>query len=281
MDFVAFPDIKKFAIAQMSITQKIHGSNAQIVIWKEEAYHFGTEPVMNSHIRAGSRTRWIYPHDDNYGFAAFVEANKAELIEKLGEGTHYGEWAGPGINSGEGLTQKTFVLFDWWRYKDKPMPPQTVVVPVLYAGPVDIAKIDEVMDDLKTNGSKLVPGYMKPEGVVISLAGVRYKKVFTAEETQWTKSDSNKGKNPKTFVDFSHLCQPIRLEKLLSRDEKYIRNYPESLPMIVKDYVADLIKENQITGDEDQIKSVTKGASGQIFKFIKTMVEKNEGRHEV
>lgn len=75
MEFKSFPDIKKLSSTQFSITQKIHGTNAQILIVPAES----TEK------------------DD---------ANKQEIVEKLGPGRHDGEWAGPGINSGEGLTQK-------------------------------------------------------------------------------------------------------------------------------------------------------------------------------
>lgn len=261
--FKKFPKITRFSTLYMSITQKIHGTNASIHIFKNEAGELD--------LRCGSRTRWIFPGDDNYGFAGFVHAHKAEFIEKLGEGTHYGEYAGVGINSGEGLTEKTFVLFDAFRYGDD-LPPNTVKVPVLYTGAFSIAKIDEVMADLKENGSRLVPGFMRPEGIVIQLGGVRYKKVFDAEETQWRKS--GKTKAPKVpGVDYSYLCQPIRLEKLLSRDERYLREYPRTLPQIVKDYVADLVEENQIAGDADQIKAVKKGASKQIFAFVRHQIE--------
>lgn len=270
MEFKSFGEIKQFRTLQMSITQKIHGTNAQVTVFQKEDGELD--------LVCGSRTRFIYPHDDNYGFAGFVHANK-EAFLNLGLGTHYGEWAGPGINSGEGLTEKTFVLFAYGRYRNADgsameLPPRTVIVPVLYEGPVDLDKVQEVMDDLVKNGSKLVPGFTNPEGVVVSLAGTRYKKTFSAEESAWKGTKSSKGpKEPRVEVDFSHLLQPIRLEKLLSRDERYVRDFPKSLPTIVKDYVADLVKEGQITGTEDEVKSVQKGASKQIFVFVKETVE--------
>lgn len=272
MEFKSFPEIKQFGKVQFNITQKIHGTNAQIYIFQKEGGELD--------LQCGSRERWIYPHDDNYGFATFVNAHKEEFIQKLGEGRHYGEWAGPGINSGEGLKEKTFILFDWFRYtpevmKDnwKGLPTRTVLVPVLYVGEVDVTKVQETMEDLRTNGSKLAPGFMSPEGIVVNLGGSRYKKVFKPEDTGWTKSGPKGPKEPRNVVDFSHLCQPIRLEKLLSRDELYLRDYPKSLPLIVKAYVADLVKEEQIAGTEDEVKSIMKGASGQIFKFVKTIVD--------
>ncbi len=262
----------------------VHNSNASITIF-EVVEQSGFQPLGNSYvnindktyfIRAASRTRWIFPGDDNYGFAAWVDANKVALIEKLGMGTHFGEWAGPGINSGEGLKVKTFTLFDYHRYpRDEAgnydLPENVTVVPVLYFGPIDMTKIDEVMADLKTNGSKLSPGFMRPEGVVVNINGDRYKKVFDPEETQWTGASKAKVEKPGV-IDYSYLLQPIRLEKLLSREESYRLNFPSTMPQICKEYVADLIKEGQIVGDEDEVKAITKGASKQIFQFIRQTI---------
>ncbi len=262
--FKEFFKIERIGKIQMDITQKIHGTNAQVLIYPDDK--------GDLQIITGSRTRWVYPGDDNYGFAAFVHANKQEFIEKLGVGQHFGEWAGPGINSSEGLPQKTFVLFDFWRYKDKPLPPSCTVVPVLYQGKFDLDKIEETMNDLKTNGSKLSPGFMRPEGVVIRTMGTRFKKVFDAEETQWTGIPTSKV--PKTpGVDYRHLLQPIRLEKLLSRDERLVLEFPKSLPLIVKEYFEDLISEGQVSGTEGEINGIRKGASSQVFNFVRQLME--------
>lgn len=263
MEFKPFPDIKRLNTAHMQITQKIHGTNAQVYIYEDNQ-------TGNTVVLVGSRTRWITPANDNYGFATFVYANRQEFIDKLGPGQHFGEWAGPGINLGEGLTEKTFVIFDYWKYPpERPLPPQTKIVPVLYTGGLDLSQVELVMQDLKQTGSKLVSGFMRPEGIVISLNGSRYKKVFQAEETAWTGKDPNYIKKPRVQgPDFNHLCQPIRLEKLLSRDESYNRLYPLTLKLIVEDYWQDLIKE-------DQAKPEDKGpALGFLFKFIRTIMEK-------
>lgn len=306
MEFKAFSEIKNISKAEMSITQKIHGTNAHILIEEvktpvgqsstldtlEEVqalypgkkielapFSDDTNTVLEvkTEVRAASRTRFIYPGDDNYGFAQYVESNKAEIIEKLGFGRHDGEWAGPGINSGEGLSQKTFVLFNYWEYPpERPLPPQMVVVPLLYKGKLDTNKVEEVMADLKTNGSKLAPGFMRPEGVVITVMGGRLKRVFEAEETQWKKPSGVKAEKV-AGPDVSHLLQPVRMEKLLSRDEKYVRDYPKSLPVLCSDYVADLVKEGQIVGDEDQIAAQRKALGSQLFAFAKEMVKKATG----
>jgi hypothetical protein len=279
MEFEAFPKIGKIGKLFMTITQKIHGTNAQVVIQGplesvgEEDTKLTQYKVDDDYyiVRAGSKNRWIFVGDDNYGFARWVSDNAEALAKALGPGQHFGEWAGPGINSGEGLQEKTFCLFDVWRYKDVELPKNVTTVPVLYEGKIDLEAIDRVMEDLKTNGSKLVPGFMRPEGVVVSLLGSRLKKVFNPEDTKWT--GASKKKAPKQeAADYSYLLQPIRLEKLLSKDESYVREYPKSLGTIVRDYMNDLVEEGQISGDEDEIKAVRKGASGQVFQFVKTIV---------
>ncbi len=267
MDFKAFPKIERIGKMSMQITQKIHGTNAQVFIYKDSE--------GNLQLLTGSRTRWITPESDNYGFAAHVYANKQEFIDKLGPGQHFGEWAGPGINSGEGLTEKTFVLFDWWKYPvERELPPKTVAVPVLYQGEMSLAKLEEVMTDLKTTGSKLMPGFMRPEGVVVSINGSRYKKVFDAEETKWKKADevyraAKEYKGP----DLSYLLQPVRLEKLLSRDETYIKDFPKTMSLIVDEYFKDLVAENQV--QELDVKETKRNLNASLFKFVRETIEKN------
>ena len=156
MEFKSFSKIERFENVKISITQKLDGSNASVYIYKTED---GTLDI-----KCGKRTDWITPEQDNFGFAKFVQDNK-EAFLKLGEGWHYAEWCGPGINSGEGLKERTLVLFDYWRYKDIQLPPNTMIVPVLYEGPNDGFKIIAVINDLKQNGSKLVPGFRNVEGV--------------------------------------------------------------------------------------------------------------------
>lgn len=270
MEFKTFPEVERFGKAGITVTQKIHGTNAQILIYQKDD---GTLDLMT-----GSRTRWIAPGSDNFGFAQYVYNNKQEFIDKLGVGRWYGEWAGPGINSGEGLKEKTFLLFDVLRIDGRPLPAGTTTVPLLYQGAFDQEKINAVYEDLKTNGSKLVPGYTRPEGVVIHLLGtpIRYKRVFTPEETAWTKPSGVKAPRvdgPK--VD--HLLQPIRLEKLLSRDQMYITGYPVTIATICRDYTEDLVKEGQITGTEAEIKGLKKSLGSQLFPFVKSFIGEKYG----
>lgn len=61
------------------------------------------------------------------------------------------------------------------------------MVPVLYAGEFSRAVVDSVMDSLAANGSTLVPGWLKPEGVVVYLPGPRvmFKQTFEFAEGKW------------------------------------------------------------------------------------------------
>lgn len=263
LEFKPFGKILHIGKLYMSITQKINGSNAQIYIYRDENNELQLE--------AASRTRWITPEDDNYGFARFCAENKHEFIDKLGEGRHFGEWCGNGINSGEGLKEKKLCLFNWRRWTGKELPDRVMVVPLLYKGAISLDAINDMMDRLKKLGSFLVPGYMKPEGIVVELDGQFYKNVFDAEEVKW--NERTKLISDKVTMDVSHLLQPLRLEKLFSRDEAYLRDFPETLGRICTDYVKDLEEENQfISTDPDLLKSEKKALGKHIFYFVKSIV---------
>jgi len=257
MEFKSFNSIKRLETI-VTITEKVHGSNAQVLIEDGE-------------IKAGSRNRFLDVEEDNFGFAQWVDDNKEELIEKLGEGRHFGEWYGSGINSGYGLTkgEKRLALFDQ-RLVEQELPEGVVVVPVLYQGLFRDGIVTEIMDKLKEGGSVISPGFMRPEGVVVRFDanGAMFKKVFEAEETGWTKG--TKVKSPKgEAIDVSEYLQPVRLEKLLSRDEQYLLNYPSSLPQLAKDYIADMEKEEQFKDvDEHTMKAIKR----KVFPFIKELI---------
>ena len=152
------PDFQPFAkIARLNrevvVTEKIDGTNA--LVWVSDDM---------TELCAGSRTRWISPGDDNFGFAAWVEKNREELLT-LGPGMHYGEWWGAGIQRRYGLTEKRFSLFNVHRWGES-RPACCHVVPVLSRG-LDIrATVTDALDRLRSDGSIAAPGFMKPEGVV-------------------------------------------------------------------------------------------------------------------
>jgi hypothetical protein len=170
-EFEEFPKISRLS-RPIIVTEKLDGTNAQIYIQED-----GT-------ILIGSRNRYITPEDDNYGFAKWVERNKAELM-RLGPGTHYGEWWGNGIQRNYGLKEKRFSLFNVHRWgKEEDRPSCCGVVPTLYEGIFDTKIIEELIIELRNNGSKAAPGFMNPEGVVIyhKAANKLFKKTIEKDE---------------------------------------------------------------------------------------------------
>ena len=164
-DFIPFQKIPRLKRGCV-ITEKIDGTNAQIVI----------DPEGN--VRAGSRNRWITPDDDNYGFARWVYDNQDEIRDTLGEGQHFGEWWGNGIQRGYGLKHKKFSLFNTGRWSSL-YSDLFDVVPVLYAGDFTTTVVDEVIEGLGEGGSLAAPGFLKPEGVIVFLPAARnYFKVL-------------------------------------------------------------------------------------------------------
>ena len=180
MEFKPFGKIPRLRRG-MVITEKVDGTNAQVCISKG----YADEPDVIAHlyvggtdynVRAGSRTRWITPENDNFGFAHWVQLN-AEQLFTLGEGHHFGEWWGRGINRGYDQTDKYFSLFNTGRWinfeeertseKQSVVPSCASVVPVLYRGPFITDLVEEVLEALQRTGSRIAPGYMNPEGIII------------------------------------------------------------------------------------------------------------------
>lgn len=186
--FRPWPKISRLSTA-VTVTEKIDGTNALIRVtpptglsnmairrgW--DALGFPAKPITavvgDQMILAGSRKRWVHPLDDNFGFAAWVYANREELI-KLGPGDHYGEWWGVGIQRGYGLDHKRFSLFNTARWSDPDTRPGCCgVVPVLAETTVDTmqgARLT-VKWNLDDNGSVAAPGFMRPEGLMFYLHG--------------------------------------------------------------------------------------------------------------
>jgi len=187
IDFIEFPKIARLS-REIVITEKIDGTNAQIFIDDTvQGIHYPASPE-HFKMHAGSRTKWITPEDDNYGFARWVEANKDELM-KLGPGSQFGEWWGKGIQRGYGVPDKRFSLFNTSLWgpggKNESMKPSCCgVVPVLYKGPFDTGQINMTLHDLQLKGSVAAPGFMKPEGIVIfhTAQGHLFKKTIEKDE---------------------------------------------------------------------------------------------------
>lgn len=185
--FEPFPKLARLS-RECVITEKLDGTNAQVLIRKHEGNtafgrEFGVEAVLEGQayeLFAGSRTRLIKPgkQTDNFGFAGWVRDNAQELV-KLGEGRHFGEWYGKGIQRGYGLSEKRFALFNSYLWKDE-RPSCCDVVPVLYEGFFSTEAADDALIRLGYHGSYAVTGFMNPEGIVVyhTHAKVSFKKTF-------------------------------------------------------------------------------------------------------
>lgn len=168
------PEFKSWSkISRLSrdciVTEKIDGTNAQIHI------------TADGEMFVGSRTRWITPEKDNFGFALWCKQHKDELM-KMGPGTHYGEWWGLGIQRGYDIFERRFTLFG--RIIATEVPSCVSAVPVLYEGIFDTNAIERVIDKLRLGGSVAALGYMKPEGIVIyhKASGQMFKKTLENDE---------------------------------------------------------------------------------------------------
>lgn len=208
MDFQEFGKIARLS-RNVVVTEKIDGTNAQIFIQtlgvSTDEPHVISWPYSyaernsrgTTFIFAGSRSRWITPgkNTDNCGFAGWVKDNGKTLLG-LGEGRHYGEWWGQGIQRNYGLKEKRFSLFNVGRWNSEwnsnfsgstvcTEIPLCHVVPVLGRGEFNTEFIGTVLNGLSDNGSYAAPGFMKPEGVVIYhvAGGYYFKKTIENDDT--------------------------------------------------------------------------------------------------
>jgi hypothetical protein len=170
--FTPFPKLARLQ-REVLITEKIDGTNAQVFI------------TDDGRMLTGSRTRWITPEDDNFGFARWAADHKDELMQ-LGPGSHFGEWWGQGIQRKYGLSERRFSLFNvsrWCLHNETPeaiptadprivkmqdvLPDCCHLVPILRQG-INISTLAEsALYELSQRGSVAAPGFMNPEGIVV------------------------------------------------------------------------------------------------------------------
>lgn len=197
LTFEPFPKIGRLR-RSCTITEKLDGTNAQLVF------------DACGNMLVGSRKREIFPEGtvldqptpcgitkykkgtDNFAFAQWAYFNRDVLFEFLGEGRHYGEWYGRGIQRGYCMERKEFALFNTARFgpgrQEIPDHLQSVgltVVPVLYEGEFNSDTIEDVMCELK--GNSYIDGYNDPEGIIIYHHGTRtYSKVtYDFDDGKW------------------------------------------------------------------------------------------------
>ncbi|MFE6494110.1 RNA ligase family protein [Streptomyces sp. NPDC057748] len=193
--FVEWPKTKRL-FRDIVVTEKLDGMNSgihitavphdepgEITVYPGEWMSLVVDGVRYV-VSTQSRKRIITPGKttDNYGFAGWVYDNAADLVRILGEGLHFGEWWGQGIQRRYGLEEKRFSLFNtarWWagdeergtsmnqRAEQSDLVGQVDAVPVLYEGPFSEARIHHALMSLKIHGSHAAPGFMNPEGICV------------------------------------------------------------------------------------------------------------------
>lgn len=174
MEFEAFPKLARLH-RECVVTEKIDGTNAQIAI-----------DTVAGTIQVGSRTRWLSEHGDNHGFYKWVMNNQNTLVTQLGDGRHYGEWWGGGINKRYPGAPKQFSLFNATRWKpiqDTGALTVCQVVPLLYHGPFDMHLIMEIFHAVRGQ-SRVWELCKNPEGIVIfhTAQGYLFKKTYEHDE---------------------------------------------------------------------------------------------------
>ena len=145
-DFRGWPKIPRL-FKDMVITEKIDGTNAQILI------------TETGYVRAGSRKRWLMPSDDNHGFAQWSMENQEELVRLLGPGRHFGEWWGQGIQRYYDMDHKIFSLFNTGKWGGMlELDGQLRAVPVLDVWTFSTHRVLTIAENLRVSGSKASPG---------------------------------------------------------------------------------------------------------------------------
>lgn len=172
LDFKPWPKISRDNPFNVTVTEKIDGTNACIVIADGEI------------LAVQSRKRFITPESDNYGFASWVKENKTELL-CLGDGHHYGEWAGPGIQKNPlKLDRKRFFLFNTFRWNENNLnlPACCDVVPVLFQGQLEPDVVPRLLKDLSESS-------VVREGVVVYYHAFRTytKHTIISPNGKWCK----------------------------------------------------------------------------------------------
>jgi hypothetical protein len=173
LEFEPFQKIARF-FRDVVISEKIDGTNGCVYI------------TDDGDVFAASRSRWITPQDDNYGFARWVAEN-ADGLRGLGAGRHFGEWWGSGIQRNYSQTRKRFSLFNVAKWGDE-RPECCDVVPVLYRGPFTPGCVHAAVKKLRDEGSMAAPGFMKPEGIILWHEAAQQLFKVTLEKDEAPKS---------------------------------------------------------------------------------------------
>ena len=166
-DFIKYPKIPRLS-RNCLISEKIDGCNVSILITDELEMFIG------------KRNSWCDEKNDVYGFYQWCLERKEDIIAKLGPGRFFGEFWGRGIQRNYGLLEKRVSLFNIQKYKDKELPKDFYLVPIIREGIFTTDLVEEALKELQEKGSFASPGFMNPEGVVVfhEASGKLFKKTF-------------------------------------------------------------------------------------------------------
>lgn len=187
VEFQGWPKTVRFENLYLVAEEKIDGTNA--------AFHIEDGKVVGIQ----SRKRLITPESDNFGFARWVREREDVLVEALGDGLHFGEFWGSGIQRGYGLTngEKRFSLFNSARWASAREHFESLdiglsVVPTLFQGKVGSDGVHGVIEYslslLSANGSWASPGFDRPEGIIVNM--LDFKSRFKVIPDGWDSDKS-------------------------------------------------------------------------------------------
>lgn len=209
--FTAWPKTPRYKdVPFCIITEKIDGTNGCVIVKDNEVVGAQSRNRMLIAKKDGDKEWQRY--GDNMGFGEWV-INNSSYLANLGNGYHYGEWAGPGIQKNpHKFEEKRFFLFDVLRYENhpyvtEPCPPEEAwscifkwdwfyhgtncsVVDELYRGPIYNDVVYDIMSQLKNKASDY--GY-EPEGIIIHYPQFnhREKLTFRNQEGKWKKDENS------------------------------------------------------------------------------------------
>lgn len=163
--------------SKCTISEKLHGSNGALVfqVTQIEPTDGREVYILDFEMAVQTRNRIVTPQDDQTGIARWAEANRDTLemdllhvnrmLPEPGTYYHYGEFMT------RGHKEPHFYLFNTRRWTGVQFRTPTLkVVPVLYEGEYYEGVIEECLEDLRQNGSRIHPG-IPAEGVVTYWSG--------------------------------------------------------------------------------------------------------------
>ena len=190
VEFRSWGKIPRMKEDKICITEKINGTNSCVVIKDEKI------------VAVQSRKRFITSESDNFGFAKWVNENEGSLVS-MGDGYHFGEWAGEGIQKNpHKLEGKNFFLFNTkrWNIHNPNTPEVCKVVPVLYDGVWTPIIVQDIMDALKERGTYVSEGVDYAEGVVVYYKALDSYVKDTFENSQGKWLEKKKEQEATTVV---------------------------------------------------------------------------------